>query len=271
MRLPTYLSATSCALVLCALGGCAGPHDDGKEVFDPEPEGEGVAYDSEHPGADPVGKADNPHTYEVPTDLPELQRPEVIVSLEGLTVHLFDRVTEFSRVYPTGVGKKGSSGRSYTPRGFFRTHADPSNYWYNIPRRYNPSYFGGFPFLRLDTENSRGQHTYGLHGPITYTCPGEGNCGLLEREWFLQRDFVSHGCMRMEAQDIVELFWVTRGHGSIPVSIQGDIERDAAGEAVDIDTEVVLWEPEAAIEYGDCGERPDPYAVEGRWTSAACE
>jgi hypothetical protein len=262
-------------LVAVGLAACAVPGEeqvlDGTNQFDPEPEGEGVAFDEQHPGADPIGKADQPKTYDVPTDLPELERPEIIVSLDGLTVHLFDRATGVSRVYPAGVGMKGSSGNSYTPRGFFRTHEDPSNYWYNIPRRYNPSYFGGFPFLRLDAENSNGNHTYGFHGPISYSCPGEGDCGLIEREWFLKRDFVSHGCMRMNEDDIVDMFYMVRGHASVPVSIQRDVERDANDEAVDIDTAPTVWDEGATISYGDCGERPDPYDVDGRWDSPKCE
>ncbi len=256
------------------LAGCAvtgEPGDDGDGFVDREPEGEGVAFDEEHPGADlGPGKADLPHTYAVPTELPELERPEVIVSLEGLSVHLFDRATGVSRVYPTGVGKRGSSGKSYTPTGFFKT-MDPSNSWYFVARRYSPDYFGGFPFLRLNIENSQGHHTYGFHGPITYSCPGGGgSCDLLERDWFLVRDFVSQGCMRMETEGIVELFWALRDFAYVPVSIQREVERDALGAIVDVDTTAALFAPGEDMSYGECGVRPDPYAVQGRWTSRVC-
>jgi hypothetical protein len=257
------------------LAGCApdggGEPSDGRTVHDPEPPGEGVAFDEQNPGADVgPGKADLPLTYEVPDDLPELVRPEIVVSLGGLTVHLFDRSTGFSNVYPTGVGKLGSSGKSYTPTGFFQT-LDPDNGWYYIPRRYDPEYFGGFPFLRIDAENSNGFHTYGLHGPITYTCPEDGDCGLLDRDWFLVRDYVSHGCMRMEIEGIVEMFWSVRDHANVPVTIQQEVERDPQGEVVDVDTEHALYLPGEPITYGECGARPDPYEVEGRWWSKSCD
>lgn len=256
--------------------GCTatgGPSDDGREVVDPEPPGEGVAYDEQHPGADVgPGKADLPKTYEVPDELPELERPEVIVSLDGLSVHLFDRVTGFSKVYPTGVGAIGSSGKSYTPTGFFHTMNPDTDGWYFIARRYTPEYFGGFPFLRLNIENSKGYHTYGLHGPITYSCPeGGSDCDLVDRDWFLVRDFVSHGCMRMEIDGIVELFWSLRDFGYVPVSIQQEVELDALGEPVDVGMTPALYAAGEAMPYGECGLRSDPYEVDGRWTSRECD
>ena len=239
------------------------------EVIDAEPEGEGVAFDEENPYADVEGKADSPITYEIPTDLPELERPEVIVSLDQKTVHLFDRTTGFSAVYPTGPGKLGSSGRSFTPVGFYATGPNLYDAWYYIPRRYAPDYFGGFPFLRLTIPNSQGAHTYGFHGPISYTCPSGGStCDLEDRQWFLLRDFVSQGCMRMESDDIVEMFWLLADHASVPVSIQYAPERDANGNLVDLGTDVALWDVGASIAYGECGERPDPY--ESGWTSSRC-
>ncbi|MCA9617674.1 MAG: L,D-transpeptidase [Myxococcales bacterium] len=239
---------------------------------DPEPEGEGVAFDEENPGADlGMGKADLPLTYEVPQDLPELSRPEIVVSLEGLTVHLFDRETGFSEVYPTGVGKRGSSGKSYTPTGFYKTHGDTDSTWYFIPRRYSPSYFGGFPFLRLNIENSQGHNTYGLHGPITYSCPdGASDCDLLDRQWFLKRGFVSHGCMRMDHEDIVDLYYMVASHPSVPVSIQTEPEVDGFGQVVDVDMSPAVPAIGEALRYGECGERPDPYEIDGRWTSRKC-
>ena len=268
----TFLGMGLLGLLLAGCAADRGPGDDGGEVVDPEPPGEGVAYDEQHPGADVgPGKADLPLTYEVPEELPALERPEVIVSLEGLSVHLFDRATGISKVYATGVGKIGSSGKSYTPTGFFQT-LDPSHGWYYIPRRYSPEYFGGFPFLRLNIENSNGYHTYGMHGPITFSCPdGSSDCGLLDRDWFLVRDFVSHGCMRMEVDGIVELFWALRDFGHVPVSIQQAIELDALGDEVDVDMVPALYAEGEAIPYGECGLRPDPYEIAGRWTSRSCD
>src|SRR5690606_3672980 len=133
----------------------------------------------------------------------ELVAPEIRVSLDGLSVHLFDSETGLSRVYPTGPGAlSASTGESVTPTGFFATSPTASPGWWTISERFAPDYFGGFPFLRLTTHTSRGENTYGFHGPITYSCSidVEGECPLYAREWFLVQDYVSHGCMRMRAQ-----------------------------------------------------------------------
>lgn len=260
-------------LVACASSDPGGelPADD-ETLIDEEEEGEGVAFDEENPGADIEGKADMPRTYEVPTDLPELERPEIIVSLDGLSVHLFDRATGFSEVYPTGVGQKGSSGKSITPAGFFKTSSNTSDTWYYTARRYTPDYFGGFPFLRLNIKNSAGAETYALHGPISYSCPGGGQaCGQLARQWKLKRGYVSHGCMRMAVDDIVRVFWIAKQHPSTPVTIQREVELDANGAVVDVGTTPALFEPGEAIQYGKCGTRPDPYESEKRWVSTKCD
>lgn len=271
MRQRLTLLVSALLLAGCAADGGQDGTEDGWTVHDPEPPGEGVAYDEQNPGADVgMGKADHPLTYEIPEDLPLLERPEIVVSLDGLTVHLFDRTTGFSNVYPTGVGKIGSSGKSYTPVGFYQT-GDPDHGWYYIERRYEPEYFGGFPFLRLNIENSNGYHTYGFHGPITYSCPNDGDCGLLDRDWFLVRDYVSHGCMRMEIQGILEMFWSVRDHANVPVTIQQEVERDPFGAVVDVGAEHALYLPGEPMSYGECGVRPDPYQVDGRWWSRSCD
>jgi hypothetical protein len=260
----TLLTALAATLLLGACDDAGSP-----QIFDPEPAGEGVSFDEDNPGADVEGKADGPHTYVVPTDLPRVERPEIIVSLKTLTVHFFDRSTGVSRVYPTGPGKLGSSGRSWTPAGFFETWHDASDRWGYIERRTSPDYFGGFPFLRLNTLNSRGQMTYGFHGPITYTCPGSGDCPMVDREWFLVQDYVSSGCMRMESEDIVEMFWAMRDIPRVPVAIFDDYERDAAGRIVDLGSDPVLWQPGESIQYGECGAREDPW-VAGKWGRQRC-
>ncbi|MBW2736061.1 MAG: L,D-transpeptidase, partial [Deltaproteobacteria bacterium] len=207
---------------------------------------EGADYDAEHPNA-PLGggKADGyPLSYDVP-DLPRLERPEVIVSLRGLTVHLFDRATGYSRVYPAGVGVKNSVGESITPSGHFASGDDPNQGWWYVPRRWVPEYFGGLPFLRITAQNSRGYNTYGLHGPITST---------------LIRGYVSHGCIRMAKDDIVELFYLVRDHPSTPITLQKEVERDAMGAAVDVGSTLTLWKPGVAIQYGE-SVGPAPWQV----------
>jgi len=91
-----------------------------------------------------------------------------------------------------------------------------------------------------------------------------------DRTWFLVHDYVSHGCMRMGVDDIVELFWSVRDIPCVPVAIVDGYERDADGEIVDLGTEPTLPKPGAAIEYAECGARPDPWATEGCWTSRHC-
>lgn len=213
----------------------------------PDPEGdyfEGTAYDEGRTDAPPgFEKADLAAPYTAPSDLPTLLRPEIIVSRSNATVHLFDRATGFSRVYPTGLGALSSSGTSYTPTGHFATSPDTSDRWWYVATRWEPAYFEGYPFVRLTAENSRGFNTYGFHGPITDP---------------LQRGYVSHGCMRMEKPDIVELFVLVREHASTPVTIQQEVELDAAGNEVDIDTEVTLWAPGEEIQFGaSVGPRDD--------------
>lgn len=248
------------------LGACGVGQE--RELFDPEPAGEGAAFDAENPGADMVPKADWVRQYEIPEWVleTELVDPEIVVSLDGLTVHLFDRGGDFSRVYPTGVGALNSAGESFTPTGFFATSPDPDNGWWNVPDRFTPLYYGGFPFIRLTTLNSRAQNTYGLHGPITYSCRSGAdgaNCPLEDREWFLVRDYVSHGCVRMRAADIVELFYLIDGRASIPVTIQREVEVDDRGEPIEIEDEAtdwpVSWQADDRIEYGELGARPDDW------------
>ncbi len=210
--------AASLAFVGCS---AEGPVDDVNVTGGVATSGGGNPYDGENPGLvedfDPA-KADTT-AYEVPADLPELVEPRIVVSLEGFTVELVDDETGFYKVYPAGVGALGSSGRSYTPTGQFRLGSDPGDGWWWYRRRSNPSYFAGLPFLRFDAVNSRGQNTYGFHGPITET---------------LIRGFVSHGCVRMEGADIVELFYLMLGHPGAPVTIQHGVRYHEDGTQVDV-------------------------------------
>jgi lipoprotein-anchoring transpeptidase ErfK/SrfK len=167
--------------------------------------------------------------------------PEIIVSLDGLTVHFFDRATGFQRVYPAGVGVK-VNGKSITPVGHFASGANAADPWWYVARRNVPDYFGGFPFLRLTARNRDGANTYALHGPITAV---------------LQRGYVSHGCVRMQPDDVIRVFWMVKRHPSTPVTIQREVERDAAGNVVDVGRTPRLWAPGAAIAYGaSVGPRP---------------
>jgi len=268
MRLRTLLPLA--ALLLA----CSGQGD----IDAPQQEGDGLAFDEEFPGTDFNPKADMPRQYDVPEWVlnTELVDPEVRVSLDGLSVHLFDKATGLSRVYPTGPGKLGqNSGKSFTPTGFFATSPNSAGSWWNISERFEPSYFGGFPFLRITAHNSKGWNTYGLHGPITFRCnvDVDGPCPLANREWFLVHDFVSHGCMRMRAEDIVELFYLLQGHKSVPVTIQEFTEIDPSGEPISATDEARDWPMDfgdvAPTVYGELGERPsnwDPCEAPEDWS-----
>jgi hypothetical protein len=238
------LMAVGVGMVAVSFFGGVGCSSEGRGSLNQDDYYEGVAYDEENPyGTVSGGKEDGlSDAYDVPTDLPELEAPEIIISLDQLTLHLFDRETGFSEVYPVGVGVLNSDGVSITPTGHFETGPDTSDWWWYIPRRTAPEYFGGFPFIRLTIENSRGQNTYGIHGPITET---------------LIRGYVSHGCMRMRGEDVVRVFYLIRDHASTPVTIQREVELDAAGEVVDVTTEVTLWEVGEEIAYGESvGDAP---------------
>jgi len=237
-RCTLWLTCFSMVTTLC-FGGCEGGGGGGGEEY-----WEGTEYDELYPGA-PVegGKEDGlGSVYEVPGDLPVLVNPEIIVSLDQLTVHLFDRHTGFSEVYPTGVGVINADGVSITPTGHFATGPDTEDAWWYIARRVAPDYFGGYPFLRLTIPNSQGYNTYGMHGPITSE---------------LVRGYVSHGCMRMAGPDVVRLFYLVRYHPDTPVTVQREPEQDAAGNVVDLGSAVTLWPVGADIEYGvSVGDAP---------------
>ncbi len=227
-----FLPVLAALLLAFGLCGCQDGGGGGDEGY-----WEGTEYDEQNPGA-PVngGKEDGlGSVYDAPQDLPVLVNPEIIVSQDQLTVHLFDRHTGFSEVYPTGVGVLNSDGVSITPTGHYATGPDTTDAWWYIPRRVSPAHFGGWPFLRLTMQNSRGWNTYGMHGPITSQ---------------LIRGYVSHGCMRMAGPDVVRLFYLVRYHPDTPVTVQREPELDAAGNVVDLDTVVTLWPVGDDIEYG---------------------
>src|SRR5437763_11810893 len=56
----------------------------------------------------------------LPAGLPQLTRPAIVVSLDGLTLHLWDQAGTFDKVYPIGPGAI-ENGVSLTPTGHFTT------------------------------------------------------------------------------------------------------------------------------------------------------
>jgi hypothetical protein len=185
--------------------------------------------------------------------------PEIIVSLRGATVRLRDRAGTYERVFPMGPGAiDPETGESLTPtsdmapEGVFYTRteqparqdsADPNkSVWaWNYSCRFygvDPEpYFAGLPFIRLEGPPTLG---YGFHGPIDrFTTPEGGT---------LRRGYVSHGCMRMQAQDIVELWGRIQGHKT-PVRIQKAVDRGAEGRPYDVEQNFFLAE---CVDDADC-------------------
>lgn len=254
--------------------------------FDDEEGSEGAFFDAEFPDY-PLKDDSIARSYTVPEWVEDTQlvSPEIIVSLDGLTVHLFDRGSRFSRVYPSGVGRLNTngSGRSITPTGFFHTGSDVNDPWWYISDRHVPAYYGGFPFIRLTTLSWRGSNSYGLHGPITAWCDDDRvdfRPKVCNGEWQVIRGYVSSGCMRMRAQDIVELFHLIKDHPSVPVTIQRAPEKDRYGitvrpapffDAIAVDrhgNQVRIdqsrawnwpsgWDEDDEIVYGELGTRPN--------------
>ncbi|RLB52838.1 MAG: hypothetical protein DRJ42_13700 [Deltaproteobacteria bacterium] len=219
--------------LLVTLNACAAPTAPAFEGDDPEAGLEGGAPFDDAEFDVTGGKAD--YGYTRPRDLPELVNPEVRVSIDGLTTHLFDRATGFSRVYEVGLGRLGSNGRSYTPIGHFTSSAAGGASWWNIDARWSPAYYEGLPFLRISKRNRDGNYTYGFHGKVTNT---------------LRVGYVSGGCVRMHPADIVEFYWLLKSHPGTHISIQQEVELDAAGEPVVFGSDAALYGPDQAIEYG---------------------
>lgn len=175
---------------------------------------------------------------EIP-NLPALTDPEIVVSLDGLTLHLRDRAGGYDKVFAVGPGAL-EGGRSLTPtsdsapRGVFYTGTDttevPDGRWgYYYPcriwheeRGVRTPVFAGLPFIRLAGPRTAG---YALHGPIDNFIQENGGS--------LRRGYVSHGCVRMSAADIVEVYARIRGRSKVPVRIQQAVERSNDGRAVD--------------------------------------
>lgn len=176
-------------------------------------------------------------------NVPVLNQPEIVISLDGLTLHLRDKAGTYDRVFAIGPGAIDSKGKSYTPvstglpTGTFFTGRDtrevPDTGWgYYYPCRIwwtdtetgtKKPVFAGLPFIRLEGPPSA---AYAIHGPVDAFSRTDG--GLL------RRGYVSHGCVRMASKDIVEVYARIRGKARTPVRVQQDVERDTFGRAVDL-------------------------------------
>ncbi|MBC7387250.1 MAG: L,D-transpeptidase [Cryobacterium sp.] len=130
-------------------------------------------------------------------------------------------------VYPIAGSTKGafnlpSEGQiRFGAGGTFMESRPWSDFW--------DDEFGGLPFMEVVSG-------VGFHGPIT------NKSGL--DAWYLRRGYVSHGCFRMDASDVMELRALLptlkgmKGKG-VPLSIQSwpdvtDVNGDGKLEAIDV-------------------------------------
>lgn len=170
-------------------------------------------------------------------ELAGLIAPEIRMSIDGMTLHLVDRASGFDKVFPVGVGTidaKDTSptfGESYSYAPIQETGwADflidtssitPCAVWWTDPENVANQLpvFAGLPFIPF-------YGSYGIHGPISgYPAANGGS---------LERGYVSHGCIRMEAADVAEVFARIRNVASVPVHLQRPPERDVDGRLVDV-------------------------------------
>jgi len=197
-------------------------------------------------------------------NLPPLADPAITISIDGLTLHLVDRAGDYDRVFPVGVGQidLGSgltSGESHTMWPVLDAHTqefrikttDSYNFnacrvwWTDSETNETLPVFAGLPFMRWSG-------SYGIHGPITnYQLPNGGN---------LKRGYVSHGCVRMEAADVVEVYARIRGVSSVPVRVQREAERTVDHQRVDVETRWIGAEctsnADCNFEGGFCKQNP---------------
>jgi hypothetical protein len=217
----------------------------------------------------------------LPAGLPALKSPAVVISLDGLTLHLWDRAGTFDKVYAIGPGAI-ENGVSLSPIGHFATGpaestpgavdngsvvgGSPWAWWYRCKiwwtdpttKKVIPVY-GGLPLIRLKGPPTLG---YALHGPVDNF--GAANGGSL------RRGFVSHGCIRLRAEDILEIFALLHGHGSVPIDIQRAVERDANGAAIDLAQRWVGSECSASSDCNFAGGVCQPNAFGRSFCTLAC-
>jgi hypothetical protein len=208
-------------------------------------------------------------------NLPSLQNPRITISLDGLTLHLVDAATGYDKVFPVGVGaiedNQSDAGyresKSYYPiietgsNDFTLRAADiqPCKTWWTDPDTGKKQpVFAGLPFMPW-------HGGYAIHGPIdNFRAPNGGN---------LRRGFVSHGCVRMEAADVLEIYARVRHVTStpVPVHVQREPERDSSGARVDLPAR---WVGAECASDGDCNFtngfcKPNAYSLRG-FCSARC-
>lgn len=205
-------------------------------------------------------------------ELSKLKSPRITISLQGLTLHLVDPDTGYDEVFPIGPGainptegeKTYQESRSMFPllaygtQNFEITPASSTAckiWWTDKATGETLPVFAGLPFLSWSG-------AYAIHGPVdNYRAANGGN---------LRRGFVSHGCIRMRAEDVLELYGRIRGVAKVPVRVQRETERLPDGRRVDVaDT----WFGAECSENADCAYangvcKTNPYSERGFCTRA---
>ena len=175
-------------------------------------------------------------TCKTPPNLPPLVEPKITLSIDGLTLHLTDAVTGFDKVFPVGAGHietDPTSGEyreslSYYPVGAYNksdfqitpSSIQPCKTWWTDPETGEKTpVFAGLPFMSWSG-------SYAIHGPIdNFRAANGGN---------LRRGYVSHGCFRMEAADVLEVYARIKGVAKVPVHVQREAEKTTEGVKVDL-------------------------------------
>jgi hypothetical protein len=206
-------------------------------------------------------------------NLPALVAPRITVSIDGLTLRLVDDVTGYDKVFPVGVGQMdpkstsltfGESLSMYPPLAYRKNdfvvkpvNITPCKIWWKDPDSgQNLPVFAGLPFISWSG-------SYGIHGPIDgYRAINGGS---------LRPGYVSHGCVRMESADVLEVYARIKGVASVPVHVQREPERLDDGDKVQI---LAKWVGSECDGDSDCNYtggvcKQNPWSGRG-FCSAAC-
>jgi hypothetical protein len=222
----------SIALLILITAGCADP--EAQRALDPDADLPlGDQLDDEAKADGTWGAA---LTCKTVPDLPPLVAPRILISLDGLTLHLVDTASGYDKVFPIGPGAinhnagETSYGESLSlyPVLATRQHEfaitpssiQPCKFWWTDPETgVKQPVFAGLPFLSW-------YGNFAIHGPIDNFRAANGGS--------LRRGYVSHGCIRMEAADILEVYARIKGLARVPVHVQKEPERWSDGRRVDV-------------------------------------
>lgn len=225
------MKSLSALYLLSALAACTG---DDSAIDDDEAGGELPLGDVSADDMKADGNWGAALTCKPVPDLPQLRNAKITLSIDGLTLHLTG--DGYDKVFPVGPGKietdptSGEFGESlsyypiarYGKQDFQITPASiqPCKTWWTDPATGEKTpVFAGLPFMSWSG-------AYAIHGPIdNYRAPNGGN---------LRRGYVSHGCFRMEAADVLEVYARIKGIAKVPVHVQREPERTVERVKVDL-------------------------------------